>query len=212
MSQAQVQMIFPTPLITFQVEEAETLNRDLLAEIAARRASEPGLKRSNFQGWHSAKDLFKRKEKAQARLATIIRHAIEQATRQQAPSAPIAQLEMECEGWINVNPPGAYNAPHDHPGSLWSGTYYVATPVAAVENEQSGRIEFFDSGSGLADNFVNAPFTASKCSIGPKPGMLLLFPANLLHWVHPNLAEEERITVAFNSRFNQRRPSAGRRR
>jgi hypothetical protein len=38
--------------------------------------------------------------------------------------------------------------------------------------------------------------------------MLLLFPANLLHWVHPNLAADERVTVAFNARFN-RRPERG---
>src|SRR5215217_9029755 len=108
---------------------------------------------------------------------------------------------MECDGWINVNPTGAYNTPHDHPGNLWSGTYYVTTPDAGDASGASGRIEFIDSRSGLADNLVNAPFTASKCGIRPQPGMLLLFPANLLHWVHPNAAEDERVTIAFNARF-----------
>ena len=205
LSQAQVQMVFPTPLVMFQVDEAETLNRALLAEIEARRRAEPGEKKSNCQGWHSAYDLFRRKEPAQSRLAEIIRAAVLQATRQLAPKAPLDHLVMECEGWINVNPTGAYNTPHDHPGNLWSGTYYVETPAAAGV-EQSGRIEFFDGRSGLADNFIKAPFTASKCSVGPKPGMLLMFPANLLHWVHPNLAESDRVTVAFNARFNRRHP------
>jgi uncharacterized protein (TIGR02466 family) len=207
---AHIQMLFPTPLVTLQVEEADELNRDLLEEIDARRRAEPGETRSNRQGWHSAYDLFRRKEKAHARLAAIIRQAVEQTTRQLAPTAPLDALDMECEGWINVNPTGAYNTPHDHPGNLWSGTYYVATPEAPDGSDSSGRIEFIDGRSGLADNFVKAPFTASKCGVGPKPGMLLLFPANLLHWVHPNLAAGERVTVAFNARFNRRPQRAGR--
>ena len=201
---ANIQMLFPTPLVTFQVDEAEALNRDLLQEIEDRRSAEPGEKRSNRQGWHSAYDLFRRKEKAHARLAAIIREAVAQTTLRLAPDAPLDKLDMECEGWVNVNPTGAYNTPHDHPGNLWSGTYYVATPPAADGIESSGRIEFIDGRSGLADNFVRAPFTASKCGIAPKPGMLLLFPANLLHWVHPNLAAGDRVTVAFNARFKRR--------
>ena len=207
---AHIQMLFPTPLVTFLVEDAEVLNRELLAEIDKRRRAEQGKTVSNRQGWHSDYDLFKRKEKAQARLAGIIRDAVEQATRKLAPDADLSRLRMECDGWINVNPTGAYNTPHDHPGNLWSGTYYVVTPDAGEGSAASGRIEFIDARSGLADNLVNAPFTASKCGVRPKPGMLLLFPANLLHWVHPNAAAEDRVTVAFNARFVPR--SAGARR
>jgi uncharacterized protein (TIGR02466 family) len=206
-----IQLLFPTPLVTFQVEEADTLNRELLAEIEARRRKEEGVAKSNRQGWHSASDLFKRKEKAQARLAGMVREAVEQATRKLAPDANLTRLRMECDGWINVNPTGAYNTPHDHPGNLWSGTYYVATPEAGEDSGQSGRIEFIDARTGLADNLVNAPFTASKLGVRPKAGMLLLFPANLLHWVHPNAAAEDRVTIAFNARFTPRTAGAGRR-
>lgn len=207
---AHIQMLFPTPLVTFLVEDAEALNRELLEEIEKRRRGEQGEKKSNRQGWHSAYDLFKRKEKAQARLTGIIRDAVEQATRKLAPDADLSRLRMECDGWINVNPTGAYNTPHDHPGNLWSGTYYVATPHAGEASAASGRIEFIDSRSGLADNLVNAPFTASKCGVRPKPGMLLLFPANLLHWVHPNAAAEDRVTIAFNARFIPRSATSSR--
>ena len=203
---AHIQVLFPTPLVTFQVDDAEALNRELLAEIDQRRRAEEGRNVSNRQGWHSAYDLFRRKEKAQAKLAGIIREAVDQATRKLAPEANLSNLKLECEGWINVNPTGAYNTPHDHPGNLWSGTYYVVTPDGG-DAAASGRIEFIDSRSGLEDNFIRAPFTASKCGIRPKPGMLLMFPANLLHWVHPNAAAEDRVTIAFNARFIPR--SAG---
>jgi len=207
---AHIQNLFPTPLVTFMVEDAEALNRELMQEIEARRRSEEGEVRSNRQGWHSAYDLFKRKEKAQAKLAGIIREALQQATLKLAPEANLARLQMECEGWINVNPTGAYNTPHDHPGFLWSGTYYVVTPAGKEGTEPSGRIEFIDSRTGLADNMVRAPFTATKCGIRPRPGMLLIFPANLLHWVHPNMSDEDRVTIAFNARFNSRPGAAAR--
>jgi uncharacterized protein (TIGR02466 family) len=207
---AQIQTLFPTPLLTFIVEDADALNRELLKEIGQRRSQEQGTKRSNREGWHSAYDLFLRKEKAQVRLAGMIRAAVEEATRKLAPHADLSPLQMECEGWINVNPTGGYNTPHDHPGNLWSGTYYVRAPADRDENGSSGKIEFIDSRSGIADNFVKAPFTASKCSVRPKPGMLLLFPANLLHWVHPNQAAEDRVTIAFNARFIRRPAGASR--
>lgn len=205
---SHIQTLFPTPLLTFLIDDAETLNRELLEEIEQRRRAEQGKAVSNRHGWHSAYDLFRRKEKAQARLAGIIRAAVEQATRKLAPNADLSKLRMECDGWININPTGAYNTPHDHPGNLWSGTYYVTTPDAGDASGPSGRIEFIDARAGLADNFVKAPFTASKCGVRPMPGMLLMFPANLLHWVHPNTAPEERVTIAFNARFT-RRPQQG---
>jgi uncharacterized protein (TIGR02466 family) len=205
---SHIQTLFPTPLLTFLVDEAEALNGELLEEIEQRRRAEQGKTVSNRHGWHSAYDLFRRKEKAHARLAGIIRDAVEQATRKLAPNADLSKLRMECDGWINVNPTGAYNTPHDHPGNLWSGTYYVTTPDAGDASGPSGRIEFIDSRAGLADNFVKAPFTASKCGIRPKPGMLLMFPANLLHWVHPNAAKEDRVTIAFNARFIPRAAGA----
>jgi len=207
---AHVQTLFPTPLVTFLVDDAEALNRDLRREIEARRANEQGAVRSNRQGWHSDYDLFRRKEKAQAKLAGIIREAVEQATLKLAPNADLSKLQIECEGWINVNPTGAYNTPHDHPGNLWSGTYYVVTSEGEGD-DASGRIEFIDTRASLADNLVKAPFTAGRSSLRPKPGMLLMFPANVLHWVHPNAAEEDRVTIAFNARFSPRAGAARRR-
>ena len=208
---AHIQSLFPTPLVTFHVDDADELNRELLREIAKRRAAEEGASRSNRQGWHSAYDLFRRKEKAQARLAGIIREAIEQATMKLAPNTDLSRLQLECDGWINVNPPGAYNTPHDHPGNLWSGTYYVANPSTGDGDTSSGCIEFIDTRSSLPTDLIKAPFTGARSSLQPKPGTLLLFPANVVHWVHPNAATDDRVTIAFNARFSPR-GGGGRRR
>jgi hypothetical protein len=42
---------------------------------------------------------------------------------------------------------------------------------------------------------------ASKVAILPEPGMLILFPSFLRHWVYPNEQDADRTTIAFNARF-----------
>ena len=193
----KIDSLFPTPLLHFTVADHEALNAALLAEIATRRAKEKGVSRTNRLGWHSQSDLFARPEPAQTRLAETIKQAAAEATRKLAPGAQLDQVQLLCEGWINVNPTGAYNAPHDHGGSFWSGVYYVAVPEGEGDG---GAIEFIaphhlHSPGGV----VRAPMTAPKATFRPTTGTLLLFPATLTHWVHPNSSAEERVTVAFNA-------------
>ena len=43
------------------------------------------------------------------------------------------------------------------------------------------------------DGQIEAEYTVS-----PKPGEILLWPAFLLHFVHPNLSDEPRLSISFN--------------
>lgn len=195
--------LFPLPLVQFEVAGAAELNKLLLKEISKRRASETGVAKSNRKGWHSAPDLFERKEASHAKLAKMLLRMMAEFTRQLAPNMDFAKLEMIPDGWINVNPKGAYNAPHDHPGCFWSGVYYVQVPEGAGE---AGIIEFLSPHEVLPHNgIIQAAITADKRRIRPTPGTVLLFPSQLVHWVHPNESDEERVTIAFNCRFRRKR-------
>lgn len=199
--------LFPTPLLRFELADSDKLNRALLKEIAQRQAAEGGMTKSNRKGWHSERDLFERKEPAQSTLAQFILRMLAQSTKQVAPETDFANVELLADGWINVNPRGAYNAPHDHIGSFWSGVYYVKVP--ADTEGQGGTIEFLSPHKPLpSGGFIEAPITAQKIAVRPKPGQALIFPAHLVHWVHPNDSEEERITIAFNGHFRRRQQSA----
>ena len=204
--------LFYTPVLSFRLAEAARLNPLLLAEIAAIRAGDPGLARSNRDGWHSRDDLFERTEPALARRAGLLRDAIAVATRQIAPGSDDAGLTLECQGWINVNPPGAFNTPHDHPGWYWSGAYYVATPeaepAAGGADATAGCIEFLDGRTNLRIlSQIDAPCMASKVLYRPDAGTLLLFPSHLRHWVYPNAASEDRVSIAINARHVRRAPA-----
>ncbi|WP_240913933.1 TIGR02466 family protein [Sphingomonas sp. HDW15A] len=196
--------LFPVPLLMTQVENSDTLNGRLVAETLERRGRESGVERSNRYGWHSEADFFQRKEPAHAELAKRIRAFVEKATRQTMPKLP-AELAVACEGWVNINPSHAFNAPHDHPGSFWSGTYYAQVPLPEREEDKmSGAIEFIDPRGSLGTSArIETPFTRGKFTLRPAAGTLLLWPGYLRHWVYPNMSTKERFTVSFNAWYNR---------
>ncbi|HEV2043724.1 MAG TPA: TIGR02466 family protein [Sphingomicrobium sp.] len=202
-----VRVLFPVPLLTIRLHGFERLNPRLMKEIAARRKAEPGIDRSNRYGWHSANDLFDRTEPAHRELAAELKAMTAASSAKLMPDlAP--DLVPSHEGWVNVNPTGAMNAPHDHPGTFWSGVYYVHVPVPAEpEDKSSGAIEFIDPRGSIGTNArIETPFTRGKFTVRPAPGTCLLWPSYLKHWVHPNQATDDRVTVAFNSWFNRVAP------
>ena len=202
----KIDSLFPTPLLHFTIADHLALNQALMAEIALRRAAEEGVKRTNRLGWHSISDLFARPEPAQARLAKTIKQAAAHATRKLASGASLDQLQLVCDGWINVNPTGAFNAPHDHGGAFWSGVYYVAVPD---DEGDGGAIEFIaPQHLSTPGELVKAPMTAGQARFRPAAGTLLIFPATLIHWVYPNASPDDRVTIAFNASLRQATPGA----
>lgn len=202
----EVNVLFPVPLLKFKLQGHQALNRGLLAEIAERRRAEEGKVASNrYGGWHSDKDLFERKEPAHAQLAAELTAMLEAATAKMLPDAKRDQLRMFSEGWINVNPTHALNAPHDHTGSFWSGCYYVHVPKPEGDQDPlSGVIEFLDSRGQLGEGRgIPSPFTRGNHLMRPTAGTALIWPGFLKHWVHPNASAEERVTIAFNAWFKK---------
>lgn len=114
------------------------------------------------------------------------------------------QLDWSLQAWPNVNRLGDYHDPHNHPHAYLSGTYYVAVPESRAKlrtrsDLRPGCISFYDPRAAAnmtaikGDGQIEAEYTVS-----PKPGEILLWPAFLLHFVHPNLSEEPRLSVSFN--------------
>lgn len=188
--------VFPVPVLRFDIANAAALNRDLSREIAARRAAEPGISRSNVDGWHSERDFFMRHEPAHQALALDLLRIMAEATRTFDPDADYSNVKLIPDGWVNVNPPGAMNAPHSHRGWFWSGSYYVDVPAGA------GGIEFLNPGEALpGEAVIGGPLVADRARYEPKSGQVILFPATLDHWVYPNRAKQDRISIAFNGKF-----------
>lgn len=195
----KVQMLFPNPLGMYRVADADRLNPILLEEIEARRKVDPGIVRSNRAGWHSESDFFVRPESAHAEVSKAIYAAVSDLTRRMRGPKATTGIQMQINGWINVNPPGAYNVPHDHPGSFWSGCYYISTNPEPAQGDEGGAITFIDMRCApTGQPLVKAPAFVGNHTVHPRAGALLLFPSNLKHWVHPNNWDKDRVTMAFN--------------
>jgi len=140
------------------------------------------------------------------RRASIFEELEAKIARYVAAFARELQFEMggrRCELdslWINVMKKGAIHAPHIHPHSVISGTYYVAVPPG------SGAIRFEDPRLAMmmaapprkkSARPENRPFV----DVRPKAGMLLLWESWLRHGVEPSQAKDPRISVSFNYRM-----------
>ena len=192
--------LFPSRLDSYAVPDSDRFNLELLAVIEARRSIEPGIESSNQIGWHSARDLFSREEEPFRRLTRYIRGALIDSVRRYWPAFNPDATQFLMNGWVNVNGPGAFNAPHAHGGFHLSGCYYVSVPQSA--KGRSGYIEFLNPAGAvttLEDGFSQRAMRLAH-RIQPQAGQLLIFPAYLRHWVYPNQEAEDRVTIAFNMR------------
>jgi uncharacterized protein (TIGR02466 family) len=99
--------------------------------------------------------------------------------------------------WVNLLGHGGHHSGHIHPGSVISGTYYVAVP------EGAGRIRFEDPRLAMMmaapQLLETAPQEARRfVYIAPQEGRCLLWESWLRHEVMPSASEEARISVSFN--------------
>ena len=200
----RTERLFSTPLLRFAVPDHAVLDAALLTEGAAMRAADGGLDKSNRGGWHSSGNFFEHDAPCCQELAGLAREAVIEGTRAIGAKADPEDLRLKLFAWMNVNPPGGFNAPHTHPGAHWSGVYYVSQP--AVEEGTSGMIEFLDPRSDLPNwRLLKAPPFRLKKKIRPAAGEIVLFPSYLVHWVYPNETGDERVSVAFNATFREAR-------
>ena len=113
-------------------------------------------------------------------------------------------VDFHIQAWPNINRFGDYHNLHNHPHSWLSGTYYVSVPsddpsIGSRNDLNPNNISFYDPRpqanmiSINGDKQVDPEFRHN-----PKSGELLLWPAFLHHFVHPNLCHVERISVSFN--------------
>ena len=102
--------------------------------------------------------------------------------------------------WINILPEGGTHSSHLHPHSVISGTTYVAMPDGAsalkLEDPRSGRMMAAPPRKKDVRQDLKT-FVYVK----PAVGDVLLWESWLRHEVPMNMAEDERISVSFNYKW-----------
>jgi len=198
-----VTSLFATPVALYDLPEGAELNAGLRTAIEQRQKTHPGTQHSNLGGWQSSWDMDRWAGVAAIRLIAIGRNTANRLTSDRE-GKPVA-VTWRANMWANVNRSGHANEFHSHPGSFWSGVYYVDDGGTAADPSLGGELEFMDPrGPGPAMYAPHLAFGAAGLSAGanetvrPKAGRLVMFPSWLLHQVRPYRGTAERISIAFN--------------
>lgn len=112
-----------------------------------------------------------------------------QATGNPRPTVDVA--------WGNINRHNQYLGAHSHTNCVGSVVYCVDIGDTDPKNELSGRFVIID------------PRVEECCPVEPgrvtmeltpdmKPGTMLVFPSDIVHFVHPYTGHKPRMTIAWN--------------
>ena len=85
--------------------------------------------------------------------------------------------------WYNINPQGAWNTPHNHAGVDYALVFYVT--------DSDSLLRFLTPHNSRANEPVYQ-------SINAKKGDILIFPADIVHYVMPNPKETDRVCISMN--------------
>jgi uncharacterized protein (TIGR02466 family) len=190
--------LFVTRLHRGRISLAQDLERTCLGVAAQDQAGQRWSREHGYGGYTSYASL-----NDLTRRASVFEDLEKAIAKQVAAFARELQFDMTGRRlsldslWINVMEKGAIHAPHIHPHSVISGTYYVTVPP------KSGAIRFEDPRLPMLmaapPKKKNArPENRSFIDVVPKPGLLLLWESWLRHGVEPNRARTPRISVSFN--------------
>lgn len=193
--------VFATPLLTHVWSDGPELNTALRDRILAQEAERRGVAKSNQGGWHSEIGRLEFLGEPGERLVGHMCAFADEANRRvlaehRQQSRP---TRWTISAWANINRNGDFNAVHVHPGSTWSGTYYVdaGDPVDA---KNGTPLQLFDPCQGRTTTFL-APLLPGSVFVHPKPGLMVLFPSYVPHMVFPHAGAGPRISIAFNLRW-----------
>ncbi len=195
--------LFETPLLHGKLTEAEPMTVALEQAIAARRAADEGLNRSNVGGWHSTTDMLAWGGAAAEKLADM---AIRMAKRlSHFEERDAASVKWSVRMWANVSPPGALNMSHAHPGVLWAAVYYVDMGMSPGDPE-GGELYFEDprfpvpqmTFPGFRAIGADGQPQVIEQRVRTERGDMVLFPGFVRHGVRPHTGSRERVSIAMN--------------
>lgn len=211
MSQTEISNVFPTWFAKHQWTETPDgepigrFNERLAAQLYRHRAHNPdGLYRSNLAGtWHS-KDTILKDVEAGDTLCKMF-HQVMSDMLSMYGAKTGDNVGWRFAAWAMMYKDHGYATPHNHPNCHFSSVYYVDCGADTEADDKvmatgvkikPGCFEALDTRN------VNVQIPGLVMQPGfrlnPKPGMLVVFPSWLPHFVHPVEGAKERIAIACN--------------
>jgi len=183
--QIQEQLIFPNFSYTTSFDNINTAEIEKFIQIKER--TEQGRQCSNVGGWQE--DIMLDSNPAKDKLLAQCLDVCQEVCN----SWKLDSRVIIKNAWANVNRRNNLNFPHYHPKSVFSGIYYVKA------DPQCGNLVL--KRPDMQEHYIdqlNSEHTQKDFSIVPEPGMFVMFPAYIAHYVEQNLSDEDRISIAIN--------------
>lgn len=183
-----IRELFTCPIFQQKIE-----NIDLKEYVLFLNKKQKGRNVSNRGGWQS-NDFYKPKKQFK-NLWEIINISLNEYHKCLGLKGYVSIDNL----WFNINYKNNFNITHNHPSSVHSGTFYINTP------ENCGSIVFHHPSNLVSWTYKNQyiknynVINSSLWSFPVEKDWLYIFPSWTNHHVDPNLSDEVRISLAFNS-------------
>lgn len=192
----EIDRLFPTFVWKYYLTEEtyRRLNTCIGAKLDGLRPASAQLPASGV--WQTEQNLHELEEFAE--LNTHIRSAAVSVLN----SLKVVYESFRTTGcWANIAGKGGWHKAHSHPNNFLSGVYYVRAPAGAnritFKDPRIQRTVLLPPVSELDEN------NGGEVTLEVRDGMLIMFPAWLVHSVGINPSDEERISVSFNIMFSE---------
>ena len=191
-----VRNIFPISIHEFQMNEFDDIKFKLIDYIYnLQKQNSTGVDISNRGGWQSPTlNLSKDND--------LLRNFLIECLS----DIPFIekQTSLQFDAWVNINKKGNHNIRHIHPTSNLSGVLWIKCPEKCGEIVFTSPYEFvgFKELESYSDKFKKENNAYISYRINPKEGYMILFPSHLAHRVNENKSDEDRISIAFNIKFD----------
>ena len=114
------------------------------------------------------------------------------------------------ESWTHITNNNGYHDAHTHLNTSWGGIYYLeAGECGEVEDEDgilrmNGTNRFYSPIQYFTLDPSMQYLRHDAVDISPENGVLVIFPAYLLHSATPYIGKKDRVVISFNSIINQK--------
>ena len=201
--------IFPVPIHVFDIKDFKLYQKDLIDYAYTLRSKYPKKsKGSNYgiessirwetEGWQSKTfPLNDRSDKLHSLLMDCITSL---------PSLK-ENIDIYSRAWVNINSPGSLNFQHSHPGCDLSGVLWVKCPKECgnIVFYSPSLFESFQEIEAYKQDFKDKNNYHHNYFFPPLEGRMLIFPSHLQHEVKKNLSNENRISVSFNIKLEDKK-------
>jgi uncharacterized protein (TIGR02466 family) len=130
----------------------------------------------------------------------VVTHALPRANSAYSIPQNIKLETTLTECWYHKTNGGGAHGAHNHPGSSWSGIFYVQTEGCSIEKGIGiNRWHNVNSINATTDWGGAWWLNNNVFDVKPLEGHLVLFPSWLLHEGTSYKGEKDRIIISFNS-------------